>query len=159
VIVAWTGHRPDLFLDPAAARAAVESAARKIADEGVERFLVGGQRGVDTWAALSAIAAEVPFSLILPLSLDEFISDWSPADRAVLEQTITHAADVRVAGGYTERNRQLATGADLLVAVWTRTGGGGTAETIRFARQAGTLFREVVLEAAPNSGSARGRGV
>ena len=158
-IVAWTGHRPDLFRDPAGARAAVESEARKLAESGAELFLVGGQRGVDTWAALAGIASAIPFHVILPLPIGEFTHDWSAVDRALLERTIAQAADVRTVGGYSERNRQLATGGDLLVAVWTRTAGGGTAETIDFAREAGTPCREIVLEPAPNVGSLRGRGI
>jgi hypothetical protein len=159
MIVAWTGHRPDLFLDPHAARAAVESAARDVVEQGADRFLVGGQRGVDTWAALMAIALAVPFVLILPLTLDEFACDWLPTDRAVLEHTATHASEVRIAGGYTRRNAALASGADLLVAVWTHTLGGGTAETIELARRNGTPLREIVLAPSSAATAARGRGV
>ena len=157
--VAWTGHRPDLFRDPEEARRVVISEAGEVAGNGATRFLVGGQRGVDTWAALAAIDLPVPFTLVLPLTLEEFTRDWSPADRVVLERTLEAALEVRVVGGYTERNRQLATGADLLVAVWTRVAGGGTAETVAFARAAGTPLCEIVLEPSPTARHAGGRGV
>ena len=160
MIVGWTGHRPDLFRDPLAAAASVDAAARDlIAREQVEAFLVGGQRGVDTWAALAAMALGVPFTLILPVDVSQFTSGWTTDERALLEQTLAAAAEVRVAAGYSERNRQIATGADLLMAVWTRVGHGGTAETVALARAAGTPVREILLDAAPTAGSAQGRGI
>jgi hypothetical protein len=77
----------------------------------------------------------------------------------VLEHTATHASEVRIAGGYTRRNAALASGADLLVAVWTHTLGGGTAETIELARRNGTPLREIVLAPSSAATAARGRGV
>ena len=160
MIVGWTGHRPDLFRNPLAAAASVDAAARDlIAREQVDAFLVGGQRGVDTWAALAAMALGVPFTLILPVDVSQFTSGWTTHERALLEQTLAAAAEVRVAAGYSERNRQIATGADLLIAVWTRVGHGGTAETVALARAAGTPVREILLDAAPTAGSAQGRGI
>ncbi|SRR6266567_6742196 len=157
--VAWAGHRPDLFRDPADAQRAVNAAAQEVVQQGATRLLVGGQRGVDTWAAQAAVELAVPFKVILPLPIDRFTHDWTPADRALLEQLLSHAGDVRLAAGYNERNRLLATGADLLVAVWIGIGGGGTAETIWLARQAGTAVREIVLEPAPGAPQAQGRGI
>ena len=61
------------------------------------------------------------------------------------------------AGGYSARNHVLAAEADLLVAVWTGRGGGGTAETLAFAHALGTPVHEVRLAAAP--GAATGRGI
>jgi uncharacterized phage-like protein YoqJ len=160
MIVGWTGHRPDLFRDPLAAAASVDAAARDlIAREQVDAFLVGGQRGVDTWAALAAMALGVPFTLILPEDVSQFTSGWTTHERALLEQTLAAAAEVRVAAGYSERNRQIATGADLLIVVWTGVGHGGTAETVALARAAGTPVREILLDAAPTAGSAQGRGI
>ena len=164
-VVAWTGHRPELFRDTVAARDTVQAIARELSrDGGATRFLVGGQRGVDTWAALSARTLSVPFVVILPLDVAEFAADWSAEDRSVLEATLAAAREVRVVGGdpaqaFSERNRLLATNADLLVAVWTGTRGGGTAETIDFARAAGVPVREIVLEASPLADSAQGRGI
>jgi hypothetical protein len=162
MIVAWTGHRPDLFRDPNLAQRSVQGAADDLVEQGALEFLVGGQRGVDTWAALAAIERDVPFTLILPLALaalDEFTRDWPAADRVVLSRTLSRAREVRCTESYSERNRQLASGADVLMAVWTRIGGGGTTETIAFAREAGTPIREIVLESAPDAQAARGRGV
>src|SRR5689334_1558749 len=111
--LALTGHRPDLFADPEAARQAVDDAARDMLKQRpLERFLVGGQRGVDSWAARAAIDLAVPFSLYLPLSIEEFTVDWTEADRAVLRDHVRRATDVRIAGGYRERNRLLASEGD-----------------------------------------------
>lgn len=158
MIIAWTGHRPDLFRDPQAARSAVDSAAREFVDKAAVQFRVGGQRGVDTWAALSAIKLLIPFTVILPAPIAAFTADWAADDVAVLEGILQRAQAVRSVAGYSERNRQLVAGADLLVAVWTSVAGGGTAETLDFARQAGIPIHEVVLEAAPDAESAKGRG-
>jgi hypothetical protein len=166
-IVAWTGHRPDMFQNPISARGVVETIAGElVAREGAVRFLVGGQRGVDTWAAEAALVCNLPYTLVLPLKVAEFTVDWSAPERAVLELVVSKATEVRVIGGepaaaYTERNRQLATEADLLVAVWTRPSvtWSGTAETIAFARAAGTPVREVVLPIAQMSHLPRGRGI
>jgi hypothetical protein len=159
MIVAWTGHRPDLFRDPDVARARVESTARNLAEQGATRFLVGGQRGVDTWAAQAATALGIPFRLVLPFEVDTFTADWSVEDRGSLIATLAHAESVAVAGGYTERNAVLAQDADLLVAVWTRATGGGTAETIAQARRAGTEVHEILLEPSAAAGAATGRGI
>lgn len=160
MIVGWTGHRPEVFRDATIARARLEAAARELVAGGeVEQFLVGGQRGVDAWAAQAAIGLGVPMLLILPIEADAFAAGWSPAERAVLDQTIACAVEVRLAADYTERNRQLATGADLLIAVWAAVRGGGTAETIVLARAAGTPVREIRLEATAGAESMRGRGI
>jgi hypothetical protein len=158
-IVAWTGHRPDIFRDVELARQTVELAARELIASGAEQFLLGGQRGVDTWAALTAVAQGVPFRLVLPLPPDEFTHDWVRADRDLLQQTIALAYQVSVAGGYTQRNRQLSSGAHLLVAVWTGIGGGGTAETIQQARLSGTPVREFLLQPSTSASEAVGRGI
>ena len=157
-LVAWTGHRPELFRDPSQAQRTVEHLADELA---AKRFLVGGQRGVDTWAALAAYRRRLPFTLVLPLPIDDFAADWDPRDRTILEQTAAWAAELRVIGGpaeaaYTERNRVLGTSADLLVAVWTGRTGGGTAETVSLAHAHGTPVREVRLAGSGRVVSGRG---
>jgi hypothetical protein len=159
MIVGWTGHRPDLFRDPAAAEAVVDAVAREFARSDAEAFVVGGQRGVDTWAAQAANRYAVPFRLVLPFEVLEFTHDWLEADRSGLKDLLIQAASVCIAGGYTHRNRLVATSAQLLVAVWTGTSGGGTAETIDLARQAGTPVREIVLPIGRMASSAVGRGI
>ena len=163
--IAWTGHRPELFADPAEAERVVRSTATELVVRArPERFLVGGQRGVDTWAALAAHALAVPFVLVLPLEVGAFTRGWSVDDRRVLERTLDSAADVEIVGGaearaYRERNRRIATRGDLLVAVWAQISGGGTAETMALAREAGTPIREIILAPAPQAPRLQGRGI
>jgi len=161
MIVGWTGHRPDLFRNAGAARQALATHARRLVEhEAATHFVVGGQRGVDTWAALEAVTLRVSYSVILPSPLDQFVdATWTSDDRAILEQALTTASDVAIADGYSDRNRRVATSVDLLVAVWTGTGGGGTEETLSFARAAGTPIHEVRLEAAASVSTAFGRGI
>src|SRR5262249_6974887 len=104
-------------------------------------------------------ALGIPIRLVLPFEVDTFTADWSAEDRKSLVATLAIAESVAVAGGYTERNAVLAQDADLLVAVWTRTPGGGTAETIAQARRAGTEVREILLEPPPAARRATGRGI
>jgi hypothetical protein len=160
--IAWTGHRPELFLSSQAAEQAVHRVAAELPRSS---FLVGGQRGVDTWAAEAAHRLGIRFTLVLPLEVEAFASGWTAADRRRLEQTVDWAAEVQVVGGpsvdaaHTARNRVLATQAGLLVAVWTGQRGGGTAETIDFARAAGVPIRETLLPPSPSARLASGRGV
>ena len=165
--VGWTGQRPDLFADPAAARAAVEALAREhVAEIGASGlcFLVGGQRGVDTWAAAAGISLGVDVEVVLPLPPDVFAADWAEGDRAALRAVLTVARRVEVVDGhpdlaYAERNRRLAARGERLMAVWTGVGEGGTAETIRLARSMGTPVEERILPAAPGAEGASGRGL
>jgi hypothetical protein len=131
MIVAWTGHRPELFLEPSAAQAVVDALARDLVEhEAADHFLVGGQRGVDTRAALAAIALGVPFTLILPVPAVDFADGWAQADRDALDATVARATRLDVVGGeptlaFTERDRRLATASDVLMAVWTGIQGAG----------------------------------
>lgn len=161
MLVGWTGHRPDLFRDPAGARVALDALAEDLKrNHGASTFLTGGQRGVDTWAALAGMRLGVQLQVILPVEVGAFTAtDWTPDERALLARILAYASGVRVAGSYTERNRLVATRADVLIAVWTGTPGGGTQETIGFARAAGTPVKHLILEADPAAASARGRGI
>lgn len=156
MIVGWTGHRPELFLHPAYAHAELDRFADAFRTAQV--FVSGGQRGVDTWAAQAGFRLGVAVHLILPQPPGEFARDWSSDDRLMLEWLLT-IAEVRIAKGFSERNRLVATSVDVLVAVWTGTAGGGTAETLEFARDAGVAVREVRLDRSAAAASARGRGI
>jgi hypothetical protein len=150
--VAWTGHRPELFPEPEIIAAAIVMRAGELRHElgAVLAFHCGGQRGVDTWAATAAVRLGVPLHLYLPLPISRFAADWADDDRRVLEQSWASAVErvvVDPAGtmgpdAYTLRNRLLAEHCDLLIAMWTGRGGGGTAETIEIARGLGRQIAE-----------------
>ena len=167
--VAWTGHRPELFAEPAAVERHIrELAAAYQAQHGARlAFHCGGQRGVDTWAAAAAEELGIELHLYLPLPIARFAADWPPPDVATLERHWAYAAERVVADpegtlgaeAYSRRNRLLAERSDLLVAVWTGLGGGGTAETIALARALGRPVEEHRFPASdriPRSGE---RGV
>ncbi|MBX5493315.1 MAG: hypothetical protein IRZ14_19360, partial [Chloroflexi bacterium] len=119
-------------------------------------FHCGGQRGVDTWAAQAALRLGLALHLYLPLPIPLFAADWAAADRAALEatweaavmRTVVDPEGAHPAAAYRARNALLAREAELLVAVWTGRGGGGTAETIAFARALGRPVEEHLLPAA-----------
>jgi hypothetical protein len=113
-------------------------------------FCCGGQRGVDTWAASAAERLGIPLRLYLPLPVARFAASWSVEDRAALEGSWSYAVERVVsdpdgqlgAEGSSRRNRLLAERCDRLIAMWTGLGGGGTAETIAFARALGRPVEE-----------------
>ena len=164
--VAWTGHRPDLFANASAAHAAVEATAANLARTHADLiFLVGGQRGVDTWAAMAGHRLAIPIHLILPLPAAAFADrTWSAADRETLDDLQTISSQLTIVGSgvpdpYRARNRLLVESADMLYAVWTGTTGGGTDQTLAFARARGIPVREITFEPSGSAGAASGRGI
>src|SRR5262249_11984068 len=93
--VAWTGHRPEYFADPAAVAREGGAIAQRLRAEHRPALVVhrGGQRGVDPWAADAAERLGVPLHLYLPLPVARFAADWTPADRAALEGSWAYAAE------------------------------------------------------------------
>ena len=167
--VAWTGHRPEYFADPAAVAAEVAALAAALRAEygAALAFHCGGQRGVDTWAAACAERLGLPLHLYLPLPFARFTADWDPAEVPALERSWAYARERVVvdpdgtlgAAAYSRRNWLLAERGELLVAVWTGLGGGGTAETIQAARQLGRPVREHRFAASGRLPQAGERGV
>jgi predicted Rossmann-fold nucleotide-binding protein len=156
--VGWTGHRPDLFAQPDRVRSSLESIARDLVErEGAKGFVTGGQRGVDTWAADAALSLGVRLTLLLPLGLVD--ESWTEADVRALERLRAVAREVRTVDSFSRRNRLVAESVDLLVAVWTGTRGGGTEETIGFARTAGTPVREHHFDGSTLTQPPIGRGL
>jgi hypothetical protein len=154
MIVAWTGHRPYYFRDPRQGQRAVRRLTRWLRSQYGQdlSFLTGGQRGVDLWAAESGLVLGIPVRVVLPLPVDAFTHDWRGPDVERLRWVLERCASTEILGNagageaaYTERNRRLATEAGLLVAVWTGVHQGGTWQTLKLARAAGTPVREVLL--------------
>lgn len=152
--VAWTGHRPEYFRDPAPVEREVERIAASLSAEFGRHlvFVTGGQRGVDTWAALAAQRLGLPLHLYLPLPAHLFTADWTnPQDVVVLMQTWDYASQKTVideagslphSAAYDRRNQALVDNADRLVAVWTGVEMGGTYYTVNYARARGKPISE-----------------
>lgn len=169
--VAWSGHKPELFENPAAAEKLVYlETVGLMGEAGPDlRILSGGQRGVDLWAATAARAYGLRLELLLPASPAAFCADWPAGEAVALQSAAEYAWRVVVFGGalhvqrstfneaasgvsssdgYEQRNLALVEECDLLVVVWTGREGGGTSSTVRHARQLGRLVREHRLPAS-----------
>ncbi len=165
MIIAWTGHRPGVFADARAARDAGERVASAVLGRAwPAEFISGGQRGVDQWAASTALARGVPYHLVLPMPNARFCAGWTAADRATLEALLARAASVAIvdssgalgALAYDLRNEAVVRRADLLVAVWTGMRRGGTFHTICTAWALGVPVEETLLEGS--GGGSQGTG-
>lgn len=167
--VGWTGHRPSYFLSPADAEATVHRVADELrrAHGASVTFVTGGQQGVDLWAAAAAQRLGVRFEVLLPWPLGLFAAGWSESARQDLERAWAGAAERQVLdpsramgpGAYTLRNQAIAERCDLLVAVWTGRTGGGTHETVSFARALGKPVQEVLLPGADIPSEPADRGL
>ncbi len=165
MLIAWSGHRPDVFRRPLQARDAVRAVAAGRVAPGVE-FLIGGQRGVDQWAGRLALQLGIPFHVVLPTTLERFTQAWAAEDRRSLEELVSRCASLSTidpAGAmgtlaYDLRNEAVARRADVLVVVWTGLRRGGTFHTMCTARARGLRVEEVVLDGFPGQGS-EGRGL
>jgi hypothetical protein len=157
MMVAWTGHRPDVFLDPTVARLHVDRIAGELLSDWTDvQFVCGGQRGVDAWAADAAMRNGVALHLILPIGPAFMTRGWADADRAALLDQTERAATVTVVDeraltgqlAYDRRNEALVQRCDLLVAVWSGIRRGGTFYTLCAARIAGRRVQQTVVEGA-----------
>jgi hypothetical protein len=165
MIVGWTGHRPELFRDATAARQLLEERAALLLGESAElEFVVGGQRGVDHWAAQFAVREAIPFALILPIAVPSFARSWLTDDLAVLEWLMSRAQSVEIvdqhahlgALAFDRRNELIAQRCNLLQVVWTGLRQGGTFYTVCAAQQRRVPIDLVELERSSASISGRG---
>jgi hypothetical protein len=154
VIVGWTGHRPDLFVDALEARRRVEVAVDGLLSRyGSCEFVCGGQRGVDHWAAEVAIDRRIPFHLLLPQPPAAFTRGWRQEDRIRLGELVTAATSVETidptgelgALAYDLRSEALVRRSDVLAAVWGGVRQGGTFLTLCAARSRGLVVEEARL--------------
>jgi hypothetical protein len=167
MIVGWTGHRPDVFEDSELARRRVFEEAQAVLQQWPDaEMLVGGQRGVDLWAAEAACRLGAPYRLVLPADVETFTADWMPEDRRALEAAVAAARAVDIVachtGGlplsYDRRNERVALGSDLVMAIWTGLRRGGTFYTVCAAQSFGRAVQSIVLPAAGGN-VLPGRGV
>jgi uncharacterized phage-like protein YoqJ len=161
MLIAWSGHRPDIFWDSRIAERLVAKLAAERAGSETE-FICGGQRGVDHWAARAARDLGLPFYLVLPTPPERFTEEWVDMDRRVLDELIARAAGVEVVDAsadlgqlaYDLRNEAIIRCADALMVVWTGMRRGGTFQTLCAARMRGIPVEEVLLEGFEGQASA-----
>lgn len=143
----FTGHRRVPAQDMLAVRQRLRrEIARLAGDEGVRDFLAGGAVGFDTLAAQEVVEAreEIPglrLVLVLPCMGQE--SRWPQREAAVyrtlLRQAdeILYTAEVYQRGCMFQRNRYLVDHSAYCLCYLRDTARGGTAYTVRYARQQG----------------------
>jgi len=147
VAIGFTGHRS--LEDEAQCRKWILDFLRRQKNSipalvyGVSSVAAGG----DLLFAESCIQLELPLCVLLPLPLDEFRQDFTPADWARAEQVLSKAASVEFAAGnqsreecYYECGIETVQQSRLLLALWNgepSQGLGGTEDIVSFARGIG----------------------
>jgi hypothetical protein len=167
LVIAWSGHRPDVFRDAVAARHTVELCARFAAERWLElTFVCGGQRGVDQWAATAGLDLGVSMQLVLPTPPELFARGWHPAERAIFDKLLAAASSLRVMDPYGQlgplaydlRNEEVVRRAERLIVIWSGIRRGGTFFTVCAAgvRQLPTELQRL---AASDHFDAHSRGI
>lgn len=152
----FTGHR----VIPGAERPALKERLReeilRLAEQGIDTFLAGGALGFDTMAAqevLSLRETELPgihLVLVLPCLGQE--NHWD-SDSIELYHSLIRQADEAIYTGdvYTEgcmhtRNRYLVNHSSRCLCYLKDTAQGGTAYTVRYAKQQGLQITNLAEE-------------
>lgn len=154
VSCAFTGHRPQKYpwgydeKTPGCVMLkrvlAVQIAA--LAEAGTTDFLSGMAQGADTWAALAVLALrdENPaLRLHCVLPCEGQADKWAASARELYQAVLSCADSVIYVsreyrdGCMLERNRYLVDHAGTLLAIYNGERRGGTAATVRYARQKG----------------------
>ena len=140
---AFTGHRPERLTVPEADVIAWLGAEIQNAIEGgCTTFYSGMQRGVDLWAAEEVLRlrdAGEPVRLVAAAAFHGMEERWSEEWKRRYERVLAAAdevvfvSDAPGRAAYFERNRYMVDHAARLIAVYCG-GGGGTLETMRYAR-------------------------
>lgn len=144
ITCAFTGHRPGRLTMTDGISSRLEQAIREAIADGYTTFLSGGAMGADLWCAQMVLALKAQFPhirlcFILPCA--NHTEHWPDAWRAVYAQLQTQADMVIVLSDrysidcMRRRNHALVYSADRLIALYDGIEAGGTAYTIRCARQ------------------------
>lgn len=157
---AITGHRPEKLgfasTDADCAeyvrfRGELTRAICRMAADGVDTFLVGGARGVDTWAmeAVSALKYHNPAVRMIAALPYPGHNPFQEAEARQHYQILLARCDKIVyvsesfhAGCFLARNRWMVDHAGRVLAVWNGGRRSGTAQTVRYAQKLG---RDVVV--------------
>lgn len=144
-----SGHR---FMDtPALLRRSICTALKKIQEKhpgGTFQLLSPLSAGADQLAAACALeAAMMQLVVILPLPLDEYLEDFSAAERSSFMRLyearagcVNLPASVDRESAYLKAGETLVAHCDCLIAVWNgkeERGTGGTAQVVRMAMEKG----------------------
>jgi len=144
--VCFTGHRSIPPEWEREIRDAAENALRTLVMRGYDTFLLGGALGFDTLAQLTAmhLREEFPFlRIVMAIPCLNQDAQWQEKDRRIY-RLLLRTADERIvlrenytAGCMLERNRFMVEHSSACVACFDGRQRGGTAYTVRCARQQG----------------------
>ena len=142
----FTGHRSIPQADMTALTAALDRTVEELVCGGIDTFICGGAVGFDTLAACRVVVAKKKFphiSLVLILPCRDQTAKWRNSYDIALYQRIKgladvveYAADTYSSGCMHLRNRMMADRSSVCVAYYNG-GSGGTAYTVRYAREHG----------------------
>lgn len=143
----FTGHRHIPPREGLLVRRRLRAELPGLLEKGVDTFLAGGAIGFDTLAAQEILRAraegDLPIRLVLVLPCLGQESLWSQRDAAVYRALLRQADEVIYTGdAYTRdcmfrRNRYLVDHSAYCLCYLTKTGRGGTAYTVKYARDKG----------------------
>lgn len=147
--IAFTGHRPESFIN---VKEEKENFMRNLTifclsdkiTELVIEFIVGGCRGVDSWAAEFAIKNNLPFYLHLPFPFNIYTNKWYDEDKNFLKKQIDICKDVKLYSKdynskfYIIRDHGMVDDCDILISWFLKNKiRSGTAATINYANKIG----------------------
>ncbi|MBQ2661358.1 MAG: DUF1273 family protein [Clostridia bacterium] len=141
----FTGHRYIAQKDYVKIKENLRVVIRSFIENGTTCFLAGGALGFDTMAAQAVLELKREFphirlELVLPCKNQS--APWTALQKAVyaeiIEQSdsVTYTSDEYYAGCMQKRNRALVDNSDACICCLWKDGG-GTAYTVRYAKQQG----------------------
>lgn len=143
----FTGHRRIPPRESLLVRRRLRTEIMRLAETGVDTFLAGGALGFDTLAAQEVLRVRaesfpgIHLVLVLPCLGQESL--WSERDAAVYRSLLRQAdeviytGDVYTRGCMFQRNRYLVNHSAHCLCYLMDTGRGGTAYTVKYARDQG----------------------
>lgn len=152
----FTGHRFLPAEETAGLRERLRQEIRTLSRQGVDTFLAGGALGFDTIAAQEvlslreAMLPEIHLVLVLPCLGQE--SRWDAASIQLYHEMMKQADEVIYTGDvYTEgcmhlRNRYLVDHSSRCLCYLTKSGGSGTAYTVRYAQRQGVKVVNLAVQ-------------
>ena len=152
---AITGHRPEKLgfassdadcAEYVRFRGELTRAICRMAEDGVDTFLVGGARGVDTWAMETVSMLKYHNPAVRMIAVLPYPGHNPFRDAAACQHyqillarcdKIVYVSDSYHAKCFLLRNRWMVDHAGRVLAVWNGGGHSGTAQTVRYARKLG----------------------
>lgn len=142
--IAFTGHRPESFSILSKEESLFNDKLKKLLEKFIDDFyfIVGGCRGVDSWAAKYAINNKIDFDLYLPFPFEIYSLKWNDEDKYFLKKQIELAKNVKICSKeynskyYIIRDRDMVDNCDILVSWFLHNKKrSGTAATINYAKK------------------------